>query len=442
MRITSNAGIPAICLVLCILLVGIPGAAALGGSEGWISVVCNVDGASVYFDGEYKGVTAGGSLTVPVYTTATPYKAARVEKSGYTSYTSPITMPASGETSTIYATLNPVVTPTPETYGSISVSSQPSGAYIYFNGNYQGVAPLLISDVWPGTYTIRAEKSGYASYTTSVQVSSGARTSAYCPLSALDTSGALYVISTPSGSNVYLDAAYKGSTPINLGNLASGTHIVELDHSGYYDWKSTVEVPVGGTKTIDATLNPMSASTTGWLYISSSPGGADVSLDGNPMGQTPSSGSLKLNNIATGTHTVVLTRPGYQQYSTSITISSNTVTEVSAILTPSGTPTGTGGLSVSSTPAGANVFLDNAFIGISPLTLTSVAAGSHVISMKLDGYQEYSVTTPVNTGAVSTVSAALVPVTPVTSAKRTPLAPAVAVLALIGAAGILLRKRY
>lgn len=440
MRIHPEKTGLAVCLAICLLLACIPGAAALGGSEGWISVICNVDGASVYFDGEYKGATTGGSLAVPVYTTATPYKTATIEKSGYTPYTSAITMPASGETSTIYATLNPISTPTPDTYGSISVSSQPSGASIYFNGNYRGVAPLLISDVWPGTYTIRAEKTGYAPYTTTVQVSSGARTSVYCPLSALDTAGLLYVISTPSGSNVYVDAAYKGITPVTITNLASGTHILEVDHAGYYDWKSTVDVPAGGTKTIDATLNPMSASTTGWIYISSSPGGAEVTLDGGAMGQTPSSGSLKLNNIATGAHTVVLTRPGYQQYSTTAMVSSNTVTEVSAILSSSGMPSGTGELAVASNPAGANVFLDNAFIGISPLTLTSVATGSHVISIKLEGYQEYSVTTPVNTGTVSTVSAALVPVKPATSA-RSPLTPAVALLAFIGAAGILLWRR-
>jgi len=441
MNTISKKAILTASLVFCFLLAGIPCAAALGGGEGWVRVVCNVDGASVYFDGQYKGVTAGGSLSVPVYTTGTPYETATVERAGYTPYSSVITMPSEGQTTTIYATLNPFPTPTPETYGSISVSSQPSGASIYFNDNYRGTAPLLISDVYPGSYTIRAEKAGYAAYTTTARVSSGSRTSVYCPMSALDTSGALYVISTPTGANVYLDAAYKGITPITLTHVATGTHILQIDHPGYYDWKSSVSVPAGGTRTIDATLNPMSTSTNGWLYVSSSPGGAEVTLDGSAMGQTPSSGSLKLNNIATGSHTVVLTRPGYQQYSTTTVVSSNTVTEVSAILTASGTPSGTGGLSVSSIPAGTNVFLDNAFIGISPLTLTSVAAGSHVVSMKLEGYQEYSVTTPVNTGAVSTVSAALVSATPPVTTKKSPVSPVAALLSLCCAAGFLLWKR-
>ncbi|MDD1693160.1 MAG: PEGA domain-containing protein, partial [Methanoregula sp.] len=366
-----------ICIAACLVLSLVPGVTALGEEKGWITVYCNIEGASVYFDGSYMGAISGGSYTATVYTTATPYKTATVEKSGYTTATSAITMPSTGQTTTIYTTLYPIVTPTPVQYGSIFVSSQPSGAEIYFNGDYRGLSPLTISDVWPGSYTIRAEKSGYQDYSTTAYVSSGTQSTVYCPLTALNTAGALYVISTPSGSNVYLDSAYKGTTPVTLNNLASGTHILQVDHAGYYDWKSTVEVPAGGTRTVDATLNPMPSATTGWLYVSSSPGGASVTLDGNAMGETPSSGSLKLNNIAVGTHTVVLTRPGYQQYSTTTTVSANTVTEVSAILQPTTTSSGTGGLSVTSTPPGANVYIDNAFVGITPLTLSSVATGTH-----------------------------------------------------------------
>ena len=424
----------AACLTACLVLSLAPGAAALGGDEGWISVSCNVDGASVYLDSQYQGMTSGNSLTVPVYTTGTPYQTVTVEKSGYTTFSSSVTMPSAGETTTIYATLSP----TSVNYGSISVTSYPSGAEIYFNGDYRGLAPVIISDVWPGSYTILAEKSGYRSYTTTTQVSSGIQSSVYCTLTQLDTAGALYVISSPSNSNVYLDAAYKGMTPITLNNLASGTHVLEVDHAGYYDWKSTVDVPAGGTRTVSATLNPMPSSSTGWLYVSSSPGGASVSLDGGTMGETPASGSLNLNNIAVGSHTVVLTRSGYQQYSATTSVSPNTVTEVSAILQPTSAPSGTGGLTVSSTPPGANVFLDNNFMGITPLTLSSVATGSHTVSLKLDGYQEYAVTTPVNAGAVSTVSAALSPVTPT---QKSPLVPVIAFMALCLAGFIVLRKR-
>jgi hypothetical protein len=280
--------------------------------------------------------------------------------------------------------------------------------------------------------------SGYDSYTTTAYVSSGVRSEVYCPLTPVNTAGSLYVMSSPTGSNVYLDGAYRGITPITLNTISSGTHVLAIDHAGYYDWQSTVDVPYGGTKTIDATLNPMPSSTTGWIYVSSSPGGASVTVDGSGMGETPASGSLKLNNIAVGSHTVVLTRSGYQQYSTTVSVSSNTVTEVSAILQPTSTPTGNGALTVSSTPTGANVYLDNNFVGITPLTMSSVAVGEHVVTVGMEGYQDYSVTTPVNAGATSTVSAALVQATPT---KKSPLLPAIALVAVVLGALVVLRKK-
>ena len=92
-------------------------APVIGGSQGWYQVNCNVNGAQVTFDNQVVGTIVNGVLTVPVYTTGTPYKTYTVSTPGYVSYTAPITtFPASGETVQLYATLNPqppTATPTP-----------------------------------------------------------------------------------------------------------------------------------------------------------------------------------------------------------------------------------------------------------------------------------------------------------------------------------------
>ena len=427
-------------IALGLFLLTIPVVSALGGDEGWIDIRCNVDGARVYFDGVDKGVINGGSLTVSVYTTASPYHSFSVEKSGYTPYSGDLTMPGPGETRTYYATLNPIPTPVPPVnYGSIYVESSPSGASIYFNGNYRGSAPLTINEVWPGSYSIQAELNGYHTFTTTTSVSAGTRSTVYCSLSPLETSGGLYVISDPTNSKVYLDSMYRGTTPLTLNNLASGTHIVELDHAGYYDWKSTVTVPSGGTKTVSGTLNPIPVSNVGWVYVSSSPGGASVILDGNNYGQTPSSGSLKLNNIGVGDHTAVLTLTGYEAYTTSVNVNANTVSEINAILTHAGPKPGNGELSVSSTPPGANVLVDNNFVGITPLTLKDIPDGSHVVTVQLTGYQNYEITTMVNAGAMSTVVAGMSPATP-TTPQKSGMIPVMACGALLVLALASIRK--
>jgi hypothetical protein len=92
----------------------------IGGDQGWYAVHCNVNGATVMFDNQVVGVITNGLLTVPVYTTGTPYKTFTVTNPGYTPYTGTITQyPAKGETVDLYATLNPAPTPTP-TKGPIS----------------------------------------------------------------------------------------------------------------------------------------------------------------------------------------------------------------------------------------------------------------------------------------------------------------------------------
>ena len=65
---------------------------------------CNVNGADVYFDNEYKGTIEAGVLYVPVYTTGTPYQTFRMEKDGYTTYNGEVTsVPGKGEVFDLYA---------------------------------------------------------------------------------------------------------------------------------------------------------------------------------------------------------------------------------------------------------------------------------------------------------------------------------------------------
>jgi len=80
----------------------------IGGDQGTYTVYCNVDGAGVYFNDDYKGEIANGELVVPVYTTGTPYTTYVVKKDGYTTFTAQVSdYPASGENAKLFATLTP-----------------------------------------------------------------------------------------------------------------------------------------------------------------------------------------------------------------------------------------------------------------------------------------------------------------------------------------------
>ncbi|EHQ36624.1 PEGA domain-containing protein [Methanoplanus limicola] len=167
-----------ILLLSVILLAGAASAATVGGDQGWYNVHCNVDGAAVYMDGNYMGEIVNGILTVPVYSTGTPYKTVSVEMPGYTTWTENIdTNPAAGEQEDIYATLNPVPTPEPIMIGGDTgyyvVYCNVDGADVYFGSDYKGQTAngeLTVEVYTTGTpyTTYSVQKSGYTPFTAQI----------------------------------------------------------------------------------------------------------------------------------------------------------------------------------------------------------------------------------------------------------------------------------
>ena len=416
-------------MMLLVLCAGIPVVSAqVGGDEAWYRIHCNIDGADVYFDGQYQGTTYGGSLDVPFYTTGTPYKTIRVEKSGYQVHSDSLpNPPAAGEIRDIYVTLKPV-----ETYGSISVTSNPSGAAIYLNGNYRGVAPLTIRDLTPGTYNVEAERSGYQSDRSSVTVRSGQQSDIRFTLTPIQQYGSVSITSSPSGAYVYMDGVYKGRTPLTLDSVAAAPHNIELDLAGYYDWKTTVTVSAGVTRYVNAQMSSIPSETTGRIDVVSSPAGADVYLDGVHQGKTRSSGVFTVSNVRVGTHTMKVSMAGYHDYTTSVEVRAATTSYVNAVLQPAPV-SAAGSIAVTSSPAGAEIYIDNAYKGITPLTVDGISAGTHTVMVALAGYNDWSTTVQVGAGSTASASASLSPVP--TQAAKAGMAPfaALAALALLGA---------
>ena len=253
-----------LCLTACLAAAMIPVTGATVSNQGWIQVISNVDGASVYFDNKYQGLTSEDQLTVPVYMAA-PVSIFRVEKSGYTTAAGTLTMPEAGGTTKVYAVLRPVSTPTPSaTYGALAVNSSPQGAKIYLNGYYQGISPYSYEHLMPGSYTVEAVLDGYQPFTTLVRISAGSTTIVYTTLQPLSLSpNSIYVTSDPENAFAYLDTIYKGKTPLTITGVSPGEHMIELNAPGYHSWNTTVSLPGGSTHTVYATMISLAPTMTG-----------------------------------------------------------------------------------------------------------------------------------------------------------------------------------
>ncbi|HNL87262.1 MAG TPA: PEGA domain-containing protein, partial [Methanoregulaceae archaeon] len=88
--------------------------------------------------------------------------------------------------------------------------------------------------------------------------------------------------------------------------------------------------------------------------------------------------------------------------------------------------TGTGTVAVSSSPPGAQVYIDNAYEGITPVTIPAIPAGSHTILIREAGYADWQISEEVKPGQTTQVSATL-------SALTTPTEGGIpAVLVVVG----------
>lgn len=158
--------------------------------------------------------------------------------------------------------------------------------------------------------------------------------------------GSITVTSSPSGADIYIDNVYKGLSPAVFETVPNGNHGVLVKLDGYQDLFRTVKV-TADNQTVHAPLNPEKTATA----------------------TTPVTGQTLISGA--GTPTPSVQTPGY------------------------------GSLSITTTPAGAMVYVDGAMMGITPATIPMVTEGPHSITLVMDGYQDLKTTITVNEGTTS-----------------------------------------
>ena len=168
--------------------------------------------------------------------------------------------------------------------------------------------------------------------------------------------GRLLVRSTPSGASVSVDGVAKGETPLALRDLDVGTRSVTIARRGYIPETRrilitkarparTLEVrlasasaaepvspkPSGGSGPRPSTPASLGkpAVTTGTLAVESRPAGAAVTINGKPSGSTP----LTINDLAPGDYQIVMTMPGYRNFTTTVRVVAGERARAAASLT-------------------------------------------------------------------------------------------------------------
>jgi PKD repeat protein len=292
--------------------------------------------------------------------------------------------------------------------GGLDLTSVPSGAKVYFDSQDLGTTPSQ-KFVPTGTHLLRLTMKGYQDYTAQVTITKNQMTKVTAALIKVSTlpatttttssaTGTLQITTTPVGAAVFVDGGSQGISPKTVSGLAAGSHTVKLTKAGYVDYQGTVMVLAGQTtpmnvnmvvagSTAAVTTTTGISTGTGSISVTSSPTGASVNLDGWDKGTTP----VILEQVKAGSHTITLKKTGFEDSVHTVTVTGGGTAQVKMILVPAdrtGQPSISGILIVSSTPAGSNVYLDGERVGMTPVRIPDVRAGTHRLVLTLQNYND------------------------------------------------------
>ena len=304
--------------------------------------------------------------------------------------------------------------------GTLTVTSDPPDAVVSIDGDTTERTPWIYTDLFAGYHSIEINYAGYEAYTNSIYVDTGANPEVDAELVPLQSYGSLTVDSTPEGADIFIDSNDEGMSPVTVGGLTAGVHQVEAHLAGYTAQAQTVTVVSGQGTTISIPMAAYSTSSSeGSLSVTTNVPGTVVYLDGIYKGSITDGSPFNVVGIAPGTHALLLHAPGYDDFTQDAVVTAGQVTTLTANLNPSSpvpqgpsSPPLTGSLVATSSPAGGQVYIDNQFRGVAPVTVYNLPTGDHIVNMKLSGYSDWSGSATVQPGQVAQVSAQFSPGSP------------------------------
>ncbi len=203
------------------------------------------------------------------------------------------------------------------------------------------------------------------------------------------------------GAYVYVDNRMIGKAPIKSDMLSSGSHVVKIVKSLYKGYEMTVNVADGQVTRLDPALQADYSDVT--LTVA---GNAEIRVNGELKGRGTWKGKL-----GSGAYLVETRKDGHRPATTTVTVS-GTSSSQTVTLTPPEPVYGV--LYVKSDQNSAEVYLDGAHIGQTPLYLPETLIGNHTLKLTKSGYADWTGNVTVEEDRIAEVNATLQGRVPVT----------------------------
>jgi serine/threonine protein kinase len=271
---------------------------------------------------------------------------------------------------------------------SINIKSNPEGSQIYLNGSDTGLAtPALIKDITLNEfYDLKLVKKGYKDFVTKIRANDSTPEALLYQLEKLPpTFYTLTINSKPVGAKIYIDGKESGSTPKKISSLEPGKpYLIKLSLNKYKKYEQTYVNHEAKDQSLSLSLD---ALPTAKIYITSKPYGAKIFLNGKATAYiTPH----ELSGISfPQTVSIKVQKTGYLPQGKSFKISTGKKQNLHFVLKQAITDKAS--ISISSNLVGANVFVNDKTMGITPLNL-DLKPGSYRIYVSKSMYQTESKT--------------------------------------------------
>ena len=198
-------------------------------------------------------------------------------------------------------------------FGKLTVKTNPAGAKVRIDGQSRGATPFELNELPSGNYHITLTKDLFQTINLDIVIEDGKNLDLNPKLEA--RSGTLSITGKPNGAIITTNGKKIGNLPLKGYRIAEG--MVELTVSAKDYHSQTEFMNIQRDQSYEHVFNL--DRHTGKLIVITEPPDADVYLDKEGKGKTPSI----LNGIPIGSHTIKVHHPKFLPQSETFTLALN-----------------------------------------------------------------------------------------------------------------------
>ncbi|MFQ5660401.1 MAG: PEGA domain-containing protein [Gammaproteobacteria bacterium] len=268
--------------------------------------------------------------------------------------------------------------------GHLNLSSSPvTGAEIWIDDALKGRTPMTVSNLSPGTHTLKIAAERYLPYEGTVEIE-GLGHEQILSVNLVPAWADVTLSSQPPGAQVYIDNSPVGQTPVTA-EVMQGKHDVRIKLPGYKVWQESLRITANEPLNLSEIKLKVADAL---LFIETRPAKVDITVAGQYKGQTPVEVALAPGKPAD----IHFFKEGYQKASRKLTLKSGEKRRLRVELKPELMP-----VLFAVEPADARLYVDGVLRG-HPMQTLQLSTRSHQIEILKEGYVPYRTTIIPRTG--------------------------------------------